>query len=36
VNPFSPQGYAFDSEQLTGELRCVLPDIPVVDVKRAF
>lgn len=36
VNPFSPQGYAFDTEQLTGELRCVLPDIPVVDVKRAF
>lgn len=35
VNPHSPQGYAFDSQQLVGELSCLLPDIPIIDVKRS-
>ncbi len=36
VNPFAPQGYAFDSEQLTEALRRALPGMPVIDVKRGF
>ncbi len=34
VNPFSPEGYSFDSGLLAGEVQEALPDIPVIDVRR--
>ena len=34
VNPFSPEGYSFDSETLLKEMQKALPDIPVVDVRK--
>lgn len=34
VNPFSPEGYSFDSSLLCKEMQEALPDIPVIDVRR--
>lgn len=34
VNPFSPQGYSFDSDTLCREMEKALPGIPVVDVRK--
>ena len=34
VNPFSPQGYSFESEALMAEMRAAIKNIPIVDVKR--
>ena len=34
VNPFSPEGYSFDSNSLSGLLQEALPGIPVVDVRK--
>ena len=34
VNPFSPQGYSFDSSALCSEMEKALPGIPVVDVRK--
>ena len=34
VNPFSPEGYSFDSSTLVSEMEKALPDIPVVDVRK--
>lgn len=33
VNPFSPEGYSFDSSLLCAEMQKALPDIPVIDVR---
>lgn len=34
VNPYSPQGYCFESDVLMREMRAVIKEIPVVDVKQ--
>ena len=34
VNPFSPEGYSFDSSVLCEAMREAIPDIPVVDVRK--
>ena len=34
VNPWSPKGYSFDSDLLISEMKKVLTDIPVIDVRR--
>ncbi|MBQ1422269.1 MAG: hypothetical protein IIY97_05845, partial [Firmicutes bacterium] len=34
VNPWSPKGYSFDSDLLISEMKEVLTDIPVIDVRR--
>lgn len=33
VNPFSPQGYSFDHQELKEAMQKAMPDIPVVDVR---
>ncbi len=34
VNPFSPEGYSFDSSALCEEMHNAIPDIPVIDVRK--
>jgi hypothetical protein len=34
VNPCSPQGYCFDSDILIKEMRTVIKNIPIVDVRK--
>ncbi len=34
VNPWSPGGYAFDSEAFIAALRQAMPDMPLLDVRR--
>ena len=34
VNPFSPQGYSFDSSFLCETMQKALPNIPVIDVRK--
>lgn len=34
VNPFSPEGYSFDSDALCEAMQEALPDIPVIDVRK--
>jgi hypothetical protein len=34
VNPYSPEGYYFDPEELLQKMREVLPNIPVMDVMQ--
>lgn len=36
VNPYSPQGYCFDSDVLIREMKAGIPHIPVIDVKKSF
>jgi hypothetical protein len=36
VNPWSPEGYSFDSEALVASIRPLVGGIPVVDMKRGF
>ena len=33
VNPYSPEGYSFDSSKLKAEMEEALPGIPVIDVR---
>lgn len=33
VNPYSPQGYCFESDTLIREMRAVIKEIPIVDVR---
>ncbi len=34
VNPWSPQGYTFDSDVLIEEMRKLIPDMPIIDVRK--
>ena len=34
VNPWAPQGYTFDSDVLIESLKAVLPEMPIIDVRR--
>ena len=34
VNPWAPQGYTFDSDLLIDSLKNLLPDMPIIDVRR--
>ena len=34
VNPWSPNGYSFDSEALIGAMKEALPNVPVIDVRK--
>ncbi|MCQ2555048.1 MAG: hypothetical protein MJ171_05295 [Clostridia bacterium] len=34
VNPWAPLGYTFDSDALIQEMKKVIPDIPIVDVRK--
>ena len=34
VNPFSPAGYSFNSQELVDEMQKALRDIPVIDVRK--
>ncbi len=34
VNPWAPQGYTFDSDMLIESLKAVLPEMPIIDVRR--
>jgi len=34
VNPYSPEGYSFDSDYLCQEMSKALPGIPVIDVRK--
>ena len=34
VNPWSPQGYSFESEALVGAMKEVLTGIPIIDVRK--
>jgi hypothetical protein len=34
VNPWSPQGYTFDSDILIEEMKKLIPDMPIIDVRK--
>lgn len=34
VNPWAPLGYSFDSDELVGEMKKALPEIPIIDVRK--
>ena len=34
VNPFAPAGYSFDSDALLSEMKKLITDIPVIDVRK--
>ena len=34
VNPWAPQGYTFDSDFLIQSLKTLLPDMPIIDVRK--
>ena len=34
VNPWAPQGYTFDSDFLIESLKKLLPDMPIIDVRK--
>ena len=34
VNPWSPQGYTFDSDVLIEEMKKLIPDMPIIDVRK--
>ena len=34
VNPWAPQGYTFDSDLLIDSLKNLLPDMPIIDVRK--
>jgi hypothetical protein len=34
VNPYSPEGYYFDPEELLQKMRAEIPNIPVMDVMQ--
>lgn len=36
VNPLSPQGYCFDSDEIIGAMKSAIKEIPVLDVKKSF
>lgn len=36
VNPYSPQGYCFESDVMMEEMRSVIKDIPIFDVKHTM
>ena len=33
VNPFAPQGYSFDRDELLNTMRDAIPELPVIDVR---
>ena len=34
VNPWAPQGYTFDSDALIDAMKALLPDMPIIDVRK--
>ena len=34
VNPWAPQGYTFDSDVLIEEMKKLIPDMPIIDVRK--
>lgn len=34
VNPWAPLGYTFESEALVAAIKAILPDMPVIDVRK--
>ncbi len=34
VNPWAPQGYTFDSDLLIDSMKALLPDMPIIDVRK--
>ncbi|MBQ2161430.1 MAG: hypothetical protein II444_06325 [Firmicutes bacterium] len=34
VNPWAPQGYTFDSDLLIESMKALIPDMPIIDVRK--